>query len=63
MSVAEHSESVDVAIGLLARAHRKALAEAKGQPESSWIDAACAIGAVEAQFLAARAQRPSGAAR
>jgi len=63
MSVAEHSESAEAAIGLLARAHRKALAEAKGQPESSWIDAACAIGAVEAQFLAARAQRPSGAAR
>ena len=52
MSVAEHSESIDVAIGLLARAHRKALAEAKSQPESTWIDAACAIGAVEAQLLA-----------
>jgi len=35
-----------------ARAHRKVLAEAKGQPESTWIDAGCVIGAVEAQFLA-----------
>jgi hypothetical protein len=54
MSVAEHAESVEAAIGLLARAHRKALAEAKGQPESTWIDAACAIGAAEAQLLAAQ---------
>jgi hypothetical protein len=54
MSVAEHSESVQAAIGLLSRAHRKALAEAKGRPESTWIDAACAIGAAEAQLLAAQ---------
>ena len=54
MSVDENTEAVDVAIGLLSRAHRKALAEAQRQPESTWIDAACAIGAAEAQLLAAQ---------
>ena len=52
MSVVEQSEAVHVAIGLVSRAHRKALAEAKAQPGSTWIDAACAIGAAEAQLLA-----------
>ena len=52
MSVAGHHQRVDVAIGLVSRAHRKALAEAKAQPGSTWIDAACAIGAAEAQLLA-----------
>lgn len=52
MSVAEYQESVDVAIGLVSRAHRKAMVEAKVQPGSTWIDAACAIGAAEAQLLA-----------
>jgi len=52
MSVAERSELVDVAIGLVSRAHTRALAQAKAQPESTWIDAACAIGAAEAQLLA-----------
>jgi len=54
MSVSEHSELVDVAIGLVSRAHLQALAEAQRQPESTWIDAVCAIGATEAQLLAAR---------
>ena len=54
MSVAEHSELVDVAIGLVSRAHLQALAEAQRQPESTWIDAVCAIGAAEAQLLAAQ---------
>ena len=54
MSVAEHSEAVHVAIGLVARAHLQALAEAHRQPESTWIDAVCAIGAAEAQLLAAQ---------
>lgn len=60
MSLAERHEPVDVAIGLLARAHRKALAQAKAQPESTWIDAACAIGAAEAQLLAAQPGAPPG---
>jgi hypothetical protein len=54
MSVDEHSEAVDVAIALLSRAHRKALSQAQRQPESTWIDAVCAIGAAEAQLLAAQ---------
>ena len=54
MSVAEHSELVDVAIGLVFRAHLQALAEAKRQPDTTWIDAVCAIGATEAQLLAAQ---------
>ena len=60
MSVAEHYEPVDVAIGLVARAHEKALAEAKAQPESTWIDAACAIGAAEAQLLATQPSALAG---
>lgn len=54
MSVSEHSGLVDVAIGLVAWAHLQALAEAQRQPESTWIDAVCAIGATEAQLLAAQ---------
>jgi hypothetical protein len=54
MSAAEHSELVDVAIELVSRAHLQALAEAQRQPESTWIDAVCAIGATEAQLLAAQ---------
>ena len=54
MSAAEHSELVDVATGLVSRAHLQALAEAQRQPESTWIDAVCAIGATEAQLLAAQ---------
>ena len=54
MSVAEHSEAVHVAIGLVSRAHLQALAEAQRQPDSTWIDAVCAIGAAEAQLLAAQ---------
>jgi hypothetical protein len=60
MSVADHAELVDVAIGLVSRAHRKALAEAKAQPESTWIDAVCAIGAAEAQLLLAQPEAPRG---
>lgn len=52
MSVAEHSEAVDVAIGLVARAHRKAFTAAREEPESTWIDAVCAIGTAQAQLLA-----------
>ena len=54
MSVAEHSELVDVATGLVSRAHLQALAEAQRQPESTWIDAVCAIRAAEAQLLVAQ---------
>ena len=54
MSVSEHSELVAVAIGLVSRAHLQALAEAQRQPESTWIDAVCAIGATQAQLLAAQ---------
>jgi hypothetical protein len=54
MSVSEHSELVDVAIGLVSRAHLQALAEAQRKPDSTWIDAVCAIGATEAQLLAAQ---------
>jgi hypothetical protein len=54
MSAAEHQEPVDVAIGLIHHAHRKAMAEARAQPESTWIDAACSIGAAEAQLLASQ---------
>lgn len=52
MFAAEHQEPVDVAIGLIHQAHRNAMAEARAQPESTWIDAACSIGAAEAQLLA-----------
>ena len=54
MSVVEQSEAVHVAIGLVSRAYLQALAEAQRQPDSTWIDAACAIGATEAQLLAAQ---------
>ena len=60
MSVAEYSELVDVAIGLVSRAHLQALGEAQRQPESTWIDAVCAIGATEAQLLAAQPGTPPG---
>jgi hypothetical protein len=58
MSAAEHQEPVDVAIGLVYRAHRKAMAESRAQPESTWIDAACAIGAAEAQLVATQPSAP-----
>jgi len=58
MSAAQHHEPVDVAIGLIYRAHRKALAESRAQPESTWIDAVCAIGAAEAQLLATQPSAP-----
>jgi hypothetical protein len=53
MAVTDHSEALDAATGLVARAHTKALVEARAQPDSTWIDAACAIGAAHAQLLAA----------
>ena len=62
MSADDHAELLDVAIGLVARAHTKALAEAKTQPESTWIDAVCAIGAAEAQLLLAQPGAPRGLA-
>jgi hypothetical protein len=60
MSADDHAELVDVAIGLVSRAHTRALAEAKAQPESTWIDAVCAIGAAEAQLLLAQPGGPRG---
>jgi len=53
MAVTGHTEALDAATGLVARAHTKALVEARAQPDSTWIDAACAIGAAHAQLLAA----------
>jgi len=44
------SGAVDAAIGIFSRAHRKA----RRQPESTWIDAACAVGAAEVQLLASQ---------
>lgn len=62
MSADDHAELVHVAIGLVSRAHTRALAEAKAQPESTWIDAVCAIGAAEAQLLLAQPGAPRGVA-
>jgi len=60
MSADDHAELVDVAIGLVSRAYTRALAEAKAQPQSTWIDAVCAIGAAEAQLLLAQPGAPRG---
>jgi len=56
VSTPEHRDQrrdpVAVAIELLDAAHRQALATARANPDSTWIDAASAIGAALAQLLA-----------
>ncbi len=56
MSTPEHRDQrrdpVAVAIELLDAAHRQALATAHANPDSTWIDAASAIGAALGQLLA-----------
>jgi len=52
MPTPEHHDPVAVAIGLLDAAHRRALATAAANPDSTWIDVASAIGAALAQLLA-----------
>lgn len=52
MSTPEHRDPATAAIGLLDAAHRQALATAAANPDSTWIDAASAIGAALAQLLA-----------
>jgi len=56
VSTPEHRDQrrdpVAVAIELLDAAHRQALATARANPDSTWIDAASAIGAALGQLLA-----------
>ncbi len=52
MTATEHPEPVGVALALLGAAHRQALENARAHPDSTWIDAASAIGAAQAQLLA-----------
>jgi hypothetical protein len=53
MTATEHHEPVGLALALLDAAHRQALENARAHPDSTWIDAASAIGATQAQLLAA----------
>jgi len=48
----QRRDPVAVAIELLDAAHRQALATARANPDSTWIDAASAIGAALGQLLA-----------
>ena len=52
MTATEHPEPVGVALALLGAAHRQALENAGAHPDSTWIDAASAIGGAQAQLLA-----------
>ncbi len=52
MTATEDLEPVGLALALLGAAHRQALANAGAHPDSTWIDAASAIGAAQAQLLA-----------
>ena len=53
MTAPEHPDPVAAALALLGAAHRRALAAARAHPDSTWIDAASAIGSAQAQLLAA----------
>jgi len=52
VSTPEHRDPAAVAVALLEAAHRQALATARANPDSTWIDAASAIGAALGQLLA-----------
>ncbi len=52
MSTLEHRDPAAVAAALLEAAHRQAMVLTRTNPDSTWIDAASAIGAAQAQLLA-----------
>ena len=52
MSTLEHRDPAAVAAALLDSAHRQAMVLTRTNPDSTWIDAALAIGAALAQLLA-----------
>jgi len=52
VSAPEHRDPATAAIALLDAAHCQALGMARANPESTWIDAASAIGAALGQLLA-----------
>ena len=52
MTAPEHPDPVAAALALLDAAHHRALAAARAHPDSTWIDAASAIGSAQAQLLA-----------
>lgn len=52
MSTLEHRDPAAVAVALLEAAHRQAMVLTRTNPDSTWIDAASAIGAALAQLLA-----------
>ena len=52
MSTLEHRDPAAVAVALLEAAHRQATVLARTNPDSTWIDAASAIGAALGQLLA-----------
>ena len=52
MTAPEHPDPVAAALALLGAAHHRALAAARAHPDSTWIDAASAIGSAQAPLLA-----------
>lgn len=52
MSTLEHRDPAAVAVALLEAAHRQAMVLTRTNPDSTWIDAASAIGAALGQLLA-----------
>jgi len=52
VSTLEHRDPAAVAAALLDSAHRQAMVLTRTNPDSTWIDAALAIGAALAQLLA-----------
>jgi len=52
VSTLEHRDPAAVAVALLEAAHRQAMVLTRTNPDSTWIDAASAIGAALAQLLA-----------
>jgi len=52
VSTLEHRDPAAVASALLEAAHRQAMVLTRTNPDSTWIDAASAIGAALAQLLA-----------